>query len=105
MDNLLNQVFPEGEERWIKVKYTNPKVAMKVLRLSTPHFDSTKFGFETVSLGLREEYMPQVEALVELKAELTSNPKLINYEVMEVLQEHLDRKIQQVLDRVLISKL
>lgn len=105
MDDLLKQVYPEGEERWIKVRYINPEVAMKVLRLTTPNFDSRKFGFETVSLGLREEFMPQVEALIELKAELQTNPMLYTFEGMEHVQNLLDFKIQQVLDKTLLSKM
>ena len=103
MDNheeIIKQLYPIGEERWLKVKYLNPELVWKSIRFDNP--EVTAMGFEFTAIGTVEGYMPQVEALVELKAEMDRDFNLTSYS--HHIQEHLDRKIQEVLSKVLITK-
>ena len=71
-DNLLDMVFPVGEERWIKVKYLNLEKCIKAFKLSnyTKPENDKKIGYKVTAIGIREEYIPQVAALIEIKDEL-----------------------------------
>lgn len=104
VDDLFNQLYPVGEERWIKVKFLDKDKAAQWVRLNSPNgnFSNEDKGIEITALGLRDDYMPQVEALVELKAELRQlweTPSEVELDNM------IDRKINQVLEKVLTSKM
>ena len=103
MDDFLTQLFPQDAERWIKVKYTDPEKAMGVIRLNSPTFSNDHNGIEVVAIGVRDDYTPQIEALVELKADLQRD-----YAVDPTSKDHfnsmIDYKISEVINKVLISK-
>lgn len=106
VDDLFNQLYTVGEERWIRVKFLDKDRAAQWVRLNshTGSFDNEDKGVEITALGVRDDYMPQVEALVELKAETESWYGQYDTEVMDLFENLIDRKISQVLDKVLISK-
>lgn len=104
MDNFLKQLFPEGEQRWIKVKFTDPEKAMQNIRFNSNGFNNDNLGIEVISIGLREEYMPQVEALLELKAEIGRDMNFYDSAALDSVNAHIDRKIEEVLTKVLLTK-
>jgi hypothetical protein len=105
MDDFIKQLYPEGEERWIKVKYTDANKAIKSIRFNENGYSNENLGFEVVSIGCRDEYMPQVEALIELKAEINNSIEFWeNPEGAKVYTKLVDSKINQVLEKVLLSK-
>ena len=105
LEGFLYSVYPKGEERWIKVKYVDPDKAMKTIRLNSPHFNNKDSGFEITSIGIREEHLPQVEALLELKVELSRDMTFYQFPAaLDSANAHIDRKIEELLDKVLISK-
>lgn len=104
MDGLLKQIFPEGKERWIKVLYTDPEKASKVVRFKTATFNTDELGFEVVSIGATDEYMPQIEALVKLKADILRDPRLMfNSEIVDSIMVHIDNRVAMVLGDVILK--
>jgi len=106
MDNFLQQIFPQGKERWIKVLYTNPEEAMKHIRLDTNGSFDNKLGFEVLSIGVIDEFTPQIEALAKLKSKLESDYRLwsLSPDLMDVLRLHIDDSIQELIYSTQLTK-
>lgn len=106
-DDLIGQFFPEGEERWIKVKYHNSNRASSVLRFDNPDLKYSKeqLGFEITVIGIREEYMPQVEALLELKKEVEFDTRFYDPAAnpLNLFKDQIDNKIGQLLEKYTIN--
>jgi hypothetical protein len=104
MDNLLQMIFPEGEERWIKVLYVDPKEAMKHLRLNVNGRFNNNLGFEVTALGATSEYVPQIEALAQLKNTLERDPMLYPHsDIRDRVAVHIDQAIFDLLKKVQLT--
>lgn len=73
-DDMINMVFPVGEDRWIKLKYLDRDKCLKAFRIQMrqhePTLEEIEAGYQVMSIGLRDEYAPQVSALLDLKADI-----------------------------------
>jgi hypothetical protein len=101
MTDFLDFIFPEGEERWIKVLYTDRRKAKDYIRLSTNVKFDNGLGFEVTAIGLLPEHTPQIEALVKLKATLENDHKILENPIEAVtrVQVHIDRLIAELLHK------
>jgi len=74
VEDIKNSLFPVGQERWIRVKYYDRDKAIKILwmpmdeKRAEPYVE--KHGFYVTAIGVRDEYIPQVSALMDLKGEV-----------------------------------
>ena len=64
--DMIDSLYPVGQERWIKVKYLDQKKAMKVIRMRNA--DTSKLGFEVIAISISSEHEPQLSALIDLKS-------------------------------------
>lgn len=67
-NEFFNSLYPEGEERWLKVRYTDNEKCRKNIRFE----NGLDLGFEFTAIGTVEQYIPQVSALAEIKEEIKS---------------------------------
>jgi len=101
-DDWLKAFYPLNKERWIRVKYTDPKKAMKVIRFNSAHFtNDPELGFEVTTIGVRDDYTPQIEALLSLKKDM-DYLNLLGGE-QGTICDMIDEKIQTLLNEVLIN--
>lgn len=68
-EDMLDTIFPIGEERWVKVKYLDRTKAIKTFHPNSKEKDR---GYEIIALGVRDEHLPQLSAIVDLKDELVA---------------------------------
>lgn len=73
-EDLFDSLFPVGEERWVKLKYLNRDKCVDTFRLGQ-HTEQSKErneenGFEVTAIGCRDEYVPQVSALMDVRDEV-----------------------------------
>lgn len=79
-EDLLNTIYPIGEERWVKVKYLNRDNARKSFRFRSSGEETKEDqdnGYIVTAIGVRDEYTPQVQAILDLKTDVASY--LLNY--------------------------
>ena len=73
VEDMLNMVYPVGEERWVKVKYLDRDKAMKSFRFRSnpkPHKEDEENGYVVTAIGMRDEYTPQIQAILDLKGDI-----------------------------------
>ncbi len=104
MDDFTKQIFPEGKERWIKFKYLDSNKVSKFIRFNSPYFSNDDKGFEVTSIGLRDEYTPQIEMLLELKKELLTDYEIVGSGSGPKIELMIDNKIEKLLGEITISK-
>lgn len=97
-EDLMDSIFPIGEERWVKLKYFDRKKVMEKFKLSPPNKESlAKFikehGYEVTAIGMRPEYEPQAFQLLELKKEFEYQFAHTNYNEWRVIEEMINKKI------------
>lgn len=105
---IIDSLYPVGGERWIKVKYLDQEKSMKSLSWNSsspePTENDRKRGFQMMAIGVKDEYIPQISALVDLKDDVIgklsrvmelNNPLLsdINYIFREKIEELKSRVI------------
>jgi hypothetical protein len=92
-DDLLKDLFPVGEERWVKVKYLDFEKALKTFYVGPNNEKSEQLskdlGFETRAIGIRPEYEPQISAIMDLKEDIVSRLSFI-------LEERQIEQINQI---------
>lgn len=95
LKEMINTMYPEGEERWLKVKYLDSEKCLKSIRFN----NKLDLGFEFTAIGTVAQYTPQVSALEELRSELSEYQELKgNKEVWVIIEQLLSNKIVQTLD-------
>lgn len=62
--NLFDSLYPVGEERWFKVLIVDQEKCMKNLPWVE---DTERLGFDVKSITIRDEFQPQVSALMDVK--------------------------------------
>ena len=67
---IFDSLYPVGKERWFKVKILDQEKSMKNLPWVS---DMERLGFEVTSITCRDEFQPQVTALMDLKDEILSH--------------------------------
>jgi len=105
--SLLEDIFPVGQERWIKVKYTDFDWCVKNLRLQDKHKpeDAVNLGFDVMALGVRDEYVPQVNALMDVRDDVVS--MLANREAEPIFIDNIrvvfQQKIAEIKKRTIVE--
>lgn len=95
--DLINSLFPIGEERWLKVKYTDLDWCKKNLRLGRTVQPDPPLGFELLSITVRPDYEPQVSALLEIKDVVASQlVHTVPDYVIENIKALIDQKIREI---------
>lgn len=99
--NIIDSLFPVGKERWIKVEIRDQEKAIKTLwmpmdeKRAQPYVD--KFGFRVTALGCRDEYTPQISAIMDLKGEVVG--QLYGY-VPDYILENVNNLFKQKMDEL-----
>ena len=91
---ILESLFPVGKERWIKVLYKDFDWCVKNLRITNTDKPSNIPGFEVTALGVRDEFVPQIAAMLDLKADVVEFlydkvPEQILNHVNELFRTHM----------------
>lgn len=88
-DSLLRQLFPVGEERWVKMKYTDFEKACSTFglygRKELKERQMEHIGAEVLAIGCRPENVPQIAAIMDLKEDILGS--LINHIPEEKIKE------------------
>lgn len=70
-EEMLDSLFPVGQERWIKVKYLDRDKCLKAFFMRTPPNETAERhqeqGYEITAIGVKDEYTPQISALKDVK--------------------------------------
>lgn len=104
MEDFTKQIFPEGKERWVKLKYLDSNKASKFIRLNSPFFNNDDKGIEVVSIGVTDEYTPQIDMLLEIEKELSIDYEIVASGLIPKIQSMIKDKIEKLLDEIIISK-
>lgn len=106
---FLKQMYPVGEERWLKVKYLDFNKCLKSIRFENGMKE--ELGFEFTAIGTVQNYIPQVEAIVDLKDEMKEAVYLqqnIRPEAAEVVSSIIDKlfdnKIRETINKMIIER-
>ena len=107
VDNLLDVIFPVGEERWVKLKYYDRDKCIDALRLSPPNEETKKefiekYGYEVTALGVRPENEPILQMMAELKQTLISASY---YKTLssEDIKQIMDIYMQDYIDKITVT--
>lgn len=105
---MMNSMFPVGQERWIKFRYLDRDKCIKAfLRSMSPNHEKSRqlaeeSGYEVTAIGVRDEYTPQISALMDIKDLL---PGLENYthieSVLDAVRYLLNEKIDELKARMI----
>jgi hypothetical protein len=92
-DNLLESLFPIGEERWVKVKYLDLEKCIRNFNIG-PNEEKKKeisddIGFECTAIGIRPEYTPQISAIMDLKDDVIQS-------LLHILDEYELERINRI---------
>ena len=106
--DYIKDIYGEGKERWFKIKILNYEKALNNLKM---YINGNKEaeeerGFEILSIGIRDEYVPQVSAMMDLKDEVlnyVSNLGLGDY-TYEQINGIFKSKIEEVKSRTIVNK-
>ena len=105
-DDLLESLFPIGEERWVKVKYLDFEKCVKTFNVGPNEKRkkeiSDKTGFECTAIGIRPEYTPQISAIMDLKEDiLTRFSFILDEHQLEALNSIFKAKIEELKERTI----
>jgi len=110
VDDVLDMLFPVGEERWVKIKYLDLKKCIKAFKLSnyTKKEEHEEQGYEVTAIGIQDEYSPQVSALMDVRDEVTTILAFAfentdDYRLNEI-RSIFKSKIEEVLSRTVKHK-
>lgn len=106
--DYIKDIYGEGKERWFKVKILNYEKALNNLKM---YINGNKEaeeerGFDILSIGIRDEYVPQVSAMMDLKDDVlnyVANLGLGDY-VYQHINDIFKSKIDEVKSRTVIHK-
>lgn len=107
-DDLLDQLFPVGGERWIKVKYHDKEKSIKAFTWRNDQKENERLiaekGYETLSIGVKPEFEPQVSAIMDLQDEVLQIVLgMVNYDTdnynLNTIREVFKDKIKEVSER------
>lgn len=61
-DSLLNSIYPEGKERWMRVLIHNRNECVKIFR-----YGVANENYEITAVGVKDEHVPQVSAIADIE--------------------------------------
>lgn len=95
LKKMINTMYPEGQERWLKVKYLDSEKCVSSIRFE----NDLDLGFEFTAIGTVAQYTPQVSALEELLNTFKSYDKLKeDKELWLIIQREISLKITETLE-------
>ena len=110
-EDLLKDIFPVGEERWIKFKYLDFKKCLRAFRLGQHNENGKKHaeekGYEVVAIGCRDEYVPQVSALMDVRDEVINVLSILEHDgsgyshLLDSVRASFKTKIDEVTSRTI----
>ncbi len=70
-DELIDALFPIGKERWLRIEYLDKPKCLKAFFMPMNN-DAAKpiaqeKGYRVTAIGVRDEYVPQIGAIIDLK--------------------------------------
>jgi len=99
--DISDSLFPVNGERWIKIHIIDQEKTTKLLwmpmndEMAKPYAEQA--GFRTIAIGMRDEYTPQVSALMDLKGEIISKLYgLIPEYILEDVNNRFRDKIEEL---------
>lgn len=106
--DYIKDLYGEGKERWFKVKILDYEKALNNLKM---YINGNKEaeeerGFELLSIGIKDEYVPQVSAIMDLKDEVLNyvlNLGLGDYTYQQI-NDIFKSKIDEVKSRTIVNK-
>ncbi len=108
--DMIDSLYPVGQERWIKIKFHDQDKAMKAFRwYGTENDQSRKFieehGYELTALSFREEYKPQMAAILDLKEEIIGSfYSTIQTEHLERINNLFKHKLEELQRNIIQTK-
>lgn len=113
--SILESLFPVGQERWVKVKYLDLDKAIKAFRLNNGNMakgHEEELGYEVTAIGIRDEYTPQVSALMDIKEDIIGAITSLGYNLgpenqwmaerlHETINGMLKNKIEELKERTI----
>ena len=84
IEDMKNSLFPVGKERWIKVLFKDRDKCMKAFKWSSNGYQHD--GYEVTAIGVRDEYVPQVQAISDLQDDLMGMLYTSNIEPYQLKQ-------------------
>lgn len=101
---VMDGLFPVGKERWVKVKYLNQDKCKKVFRWSSEGEEFNDSGYVVTALSLRDEYQPQVSALMDLSDEVCGHLlRMLDTDEVKEVQRLFRNKIEELKQRIIIE--
>lgn len=102
--DLIAGLFPEGQERWLKIRYNDTKECVKIFAASfNKPVDSAPF--HVVAIGVTPEYEPQISALMDVRDEITTLLVGVGNDwQLDRIREILQRKIEELKHRTTYQK-
>lgn len=105
-NEMLDSLFPIGKERWVKVRYLNRDKALQAFRTSSDtSMHAEELGYEVTAIGIRDEHVPQISALMDARNDvLTSCAHAVSESVLntinEIFRQHMDRLKERTIQTV-----
>lgn len=102
-NDILESLFPVGQERWIKVKYLDLKKCINAFHPYAKESREKDLGYETTAIGVRDDYTPQVSALMDIRDDITTlllNNGVEGY-ILDSVRNILKNKIEEVKERTI----
>lgn len=99
-EDLLNSIYPVGKERWIKILIKDRKICLDTFRLSQN--DDRYPGYAVQSIGIRDEYVPQIAAIADIEDEITpillqNLPDYLADNIAAIFKKHKDALKERVI--------
>lgn len=106
--DLFDSIFPIGEERWVKLKYLDQKKCIKTFRVGQSNDksikQSEKQGFEVTAIGIRDEFKPQVNAIMDIRDDIMPIiDSMVDYDDYRIheIKEIFKEKIKEISKRTI----
>lgn len=103
-ENLLNQIFPVGKERWVKVLVKDRDICLKTFRMFAQPGEENP-GYTIQAIGLKDEYVPQVSAIADIEDDIL--PILLEHlpeHAMDAVMLIFKSKKQEIKERVILEQ-
>lgn len=95
-EDFKNSIYPVGKERWIKVKFIDRDKSMKAFRWKNGEEHDSQ-GYAVTAIGLRDEYMPQISALMSLSDEVGAHLlRILDTEEVKDIITMFSNKIEEL---------
>lgn len=100
---IIDGLYPKDKERWFKIKILDQDKAMKAFPWNNG-INKTDLGYELMAIGIRDEYVPQVNAMMDMRDDVLSylsTTGLDEYQlnnVKSMLTMHIENLKQRVIE-------